>query len=95
MHFKYTREIVTYLCIYIYKHSLLSSFPPPSLPPSFPSFLPSFLPSVLFLSTENQITARKLTDVPVGMSFGNLLFGHVYLLSVKSVDGVSPSPKRA
>lgn len=61
--------MVRCLCIYIYKHSLLSF--PPSLSSSFlPSFLLSFiplflLPSVLLLSTENQIIAQQLNDVSV------------------------------
>lgn len=67
--FKCMWEMVWCLCIYIYKHSLLSF--PPSVSSSFlPSFLLSFLPlfllpSVLLLSTENQIIAQKLIDVSV------------------------------
>ena len=67
--FKCMWEMVRCLCIYIYKHSLLS-FPPSLLSSFLPSLLLSFLPlfllpSVLLISTENQIITQQLIDVSV------------------------------
>ena len=90
--FKCMWEMARCLCIYIYKHSLLSF--PPSISSSFlPSFLLSFLnplPSSLcspsFYWKSNHCT--KTNWCLCQQLFGNLSE------HMKSVEGVSPSPKR-